>query len=205
MKPADPVQIEAVCNVKNVLCGPKGVARVYGPQKGATVDQVDLLATALEQLSLVAEAVLGGDISRAPGGGASGGLGAGLMLLGARLRARSEAINEYFGFDRVFEKQWDFVITAEGSLDGQSTQGKMTTEVARRAKRKGAQVVALAGQIGVGADATYNAGIMAYTSILNGPSTLEDAIAQTEVLIQDGAEKVIRMIMVGLALARRHC
>jgi glycerate kinase len=166
--------------------------------------QVDLLVAALDQLSLVAGTVLGREISHAPGSGASGGLGAGLMLLGARLRARSEAINEYFEFDRVFEQQWDFVITAEGSLDGQSTQGKMTTEVARRAKRKGAQVVALAGQIGAGAQATYGAGIKAYTSILNGPSTLEKAIEQTEVLIQDGAEKVVRMIMVGLALAKRH-
>lgn len=163
-----------------------------------------MLATALDQLSLVAGAAVRRDISRAPGSGASGGLGTGLMLLGARLRARSEAINEYFEFDRVFEQQWDFVITAEGSLDGQSTQGKMTTEVARRAKRKGAQVVALAGQIGTGADATYDAGIKAYTSILNGPSTLEEAIEQTEALVQDGAEKVVRMIMVGLALARRH-
>jgi glycerate kinase len=126
------------------------------------------------------------------------------MMLGARLRARSEAINEYFEFDRVFEQQWDFVITAEGSLDGQSTQGKMTTEVARRAKRRGAQVVALAGTIGEGADATYGAGIKAFTSILRGPSTLEEAIVQTETLVKDGAEKVLRMIMVGLALGRRH-
>jgi glycerate kinase len=126
------------------------------------------------------------------------------MLLGARLRARSEAINEYFEFDRVFEQQWDFVITAEGSLDGQSTQGKMTTEVARRAKRKGAQVVALAGTVGEGAEGTYRAGIKAYTSILKGPSTLEDAIAQTALLIEDGAEKILRMIMVGLALGKRR-
>jgi glycerate kinase len=201
---AERVQIEAVCNVKNVLCGTKGVARVYGPQKGATPAQVDLLITALDQLSLVAHEFLGQDISRAPGSGASGGLGAGLMILGARLRPRSEAINEYFGFDGVFDQHWDFVITAEGRLDGQSTEGKMTTEVARRAKRKGAQVVALAGQIGQGADATYGAGIKAYTSILKGPSTLEEAIVQTEVLIKDGAEKVLRMIMVGLALGRRY-
>ncbi|KAH7411932.1 glycerate kinase [Phaeosphaeria sp. MPI-PUGE-AT-0046c] len=200
----DKVHIEAVCNTTNVLCGPQGVARIYGPQKGATSSDVDVLATALDQLSLVARAVLGRNIGRAPGSGASGGLGAGLMLLGARLRARSEAINEYFEFDRVFEQHWDFVITAEGSLDGQSTQGKMTTEVARRAKRNGAQVVALAGQIGEGADTTYGAGIKAYTSILNGPLTLEEAILQTEALVQDGAEKVLRMIMVGLALARRH-
>jgi len=139
------VQIEAVCNIKNVLCGSKGVARVYGPQKGATPQQVELLARALTRFATVAQATLDQDVSMVPGGGASGGLGAGLIFLGAKLRARSEAINEYFEFDRVFEQKWDFVITAEGSLDGQSTQGKMTTEVARRAKRMGAQVVALAG------------------------------------------------------------
>ncbi|KAH6642382.1 glycerate kinase [Boeremia exigua] len=198
---ANKVQIEAVCNVKNVLCGPRGVARVYGPQKGATPDQVDLLADALDRFAQVAQDTLRRDISNAPGSGASGGLGAGLMMLGARLRARSDAINEYFEFDRVFEKQWDFVITAEGSLDSQSTQGKMTTEVARRAKRRGAQVVALAGTIGEGADGCYGAGIKAFTSIMRGPLTLEEAIVQTEGLVKDGAEKVVRMIMVGLALA----
>lgn len=198
------VQIEAVCNIKNVLCGPKGVARVYGPQKGATPAQVDLLAVALERFAAVSQVSLGKDISKVPGSGASGGLGAGLLLLGARLRGRSEAINEYFEFDRVFEKRWDFVITAEGSLDGQSTQGKMTTEISRRATQKGAQVVALAGTIGEGADATYGAGIKAFTSILRGPLTLEDAILQTESLVADGAEKIMRMIMVGMALGRRH-
>lgn len=201
---AEKVQIEAVCNIKNVLCGPSGVARIYGPQKGATPEQVDLLAAALERLAKVAQATLKENISNAPGSGASGGLGAGLMLLGARLRARSDAINEYFEFDHVFEKQWDFVITAEGSLDSQSTQGKMTTEVARLAKRCGAQVVALAGNIGEGADGCYGAGIKAFTSIMRGPLTLEEAISQTENLVKDGAEKVVRMIMVGLALGNRN-
>ncbi|KAF2182886.1 glycerate kinase [Zopfia rhizophila CBS 207.26] len=201
---AEKVQIEAVCNIKNVLCGPKGVARVYGPQKGATPEQVELLSAALERLAAVAKNDLKREISLAPGSGASGGLGAGLMLLGARLRARSIAINEHFEFDRVFDSHWDFVITAEGSLDSQSTQGKMTTEIARRARRHGAQVVALAGTIGDGADVCYNAGIKAFTSILRGPSSLEEAIAETERLVKDGAEKVMRMILVGLALGRRQ-
>ena len=201
---AEKVQIEAVCNIKNVLCGPKGVARVYGPQKGATPEQVDLLAAALDRLAKVAWTTLERDISNAPGSGASGGLGAGLMMLGARLRARSDAVNQYFEFDQVFEKQWDFVITAEGSLDSQSTQGKMTTEVARRAKRCGAQVIALAGTIGEGADGCYGAGIKAFTSIMRGPLTLEEAIVQTENLVKDGAEKVVRMILVGMALGNRH-
>lgn len=126
------------------------------------------------------------------------------MMIGGKLRARAEAINEYFELDRVFDNRWDFVITAEGSLDFQSPNGKMTTEVARRAKRSGAQVVALAGTIGEGADGCYGAGIKAYTSILKGPLTLEEAIVQTDTLLRDGAEKVMRMIMVGLALGRRN-
>jgi glycerate kinase len=121
----DKVQIEAICNIKNVLCGPKGVARVYGPQKGATPEQVEQLATALGNLAQIAQKTLEKDISQNPGSGASGGLGTGLMLLGATLRARREAINEYFEFDRVFDEQWDFVITAEGSLDSQSPNGKV--------------------------------------------------------------------------------
>jgi len=200
------VEIEAVCNIKNLLCGPMGVARIYGPQKGATPEQVDILVAGLERLAQVAGKHTKGKLAMAPGSGASGGLGAGLMLLGAKLRPRGEAINEYFEFEQVFEqeKQWDFVIIAEGSLDSQSTQGKMTTEVARRARRHGAQVVALAGTIGEGADGCYGAGIKAFTSILNGPSSLEDAIAETERLVEDGAEKVMRMVMVGLALGRKY-
>jgi glycerate kinase len=124
--PVEKIQIEAVCNVKNVLCGPKGVARVYGPQKGATATQVELLAASLERLAHVAQSVLGEDISQRPGSGASGGLGTGLMLLGATLRARAEAINEYFEFDQVFKQSWDFVITAEGALDFQSPNGKVS-------------------------------------------------------------------------------
>ncbi|KAF2267739.1 glycerate kinase [Lojkania enalia] len=199
------VQVEAVCNIKNVLCGPNGVARIYGPQKGATPEQVEILAAGLDRLAQVAGKDLNEDISGIPGSGASGGLGAGLMLLGAKLCPRSEAINEFFEFDRVFaDNQWDFVITAEGSLDSQSIRGKMTTEVARRARQHGAQVVALAGTIGEGADGCYGAGIKAFTSILRGPSSLEEAIAETEKLVKDGAEKVMRMIMVGLALGRRQ-
>ncbi|KAF2118743.1 glycerate kinase [Lophiotrema nucula] len=198
------ISIEAVCNIKNVLCGPTGVARVYGPQKGATPDQVEILATSLDRWATVAGEELNTDVSSTPGSGASGGLGTGLMLLGAKLRPRSDAISEYFGFDRVFETKWDFVITAEGSLDFQSTQGKMTTEVARLAEQHGAQVVALAGTIGEGADGCYKSGIKAFTGILKGPSSLEKAIAETKSLVEDGAENVIRLILVGLALGSRN-
>ena len=146
---------------------------MYGPQKGATPEQVDMLAASLERLAQVAQSTLGEDISQTPGSGASGGLGTGLMLFGTTLRARAEAINEYFEFDQVFENQWDFVITAEGSLDFQSPNGKVSQSF----------IVA---------------------PFAREPVTLEQAIGQTEALVKDGAEKVMRMIMVGLALGQRH-
>ncbi|CAN8105363.1 unnamed protein product [Discula destructiva] len=196
----DPVTIQAVCNVKNVLCGEYGVARVYGPQKGATNDQVETLSSALERLASVFQPILGRDISLEPGSGASGGLGAALLFLGAQLRPRSEAINEYFHIDDVLSQRWDFVFTAEGSLDHQSTKGKMTVEVARRAHDIGAQVIVLAGTIGHGADLVYEEGVEAFASILNGPLSLAEAIATTDNLLKDAAERSMRMIQTGMAV-----
>lgn len=79
------VKIDAACNWENVLCGPKGVARIFGPQKGATPEQLKLLTAVLETYASVVERKLQIDVSRAPGSGASGGLGIGLMLIGAHL------------------------------------------------------------------------------------------------------------------------
>lgn len=197
---ADRVKIEAVCNIKNILCGPNGVARVYGPQKGATPAQVEILSDALDNLAAALEPILATNISYVPGSGASGGLGAGLMLLGAELRARSEAINDYFHIDDILDQRWDFVFTAEGSLDSQSAKGKMTVEIARRARDYGAQVIALAGTIGDGADTVYEEGIEAFTSILNAPLSLEQAIEETEKLLKDSAERTMRMIQTGMSI-----
>ncbi|KAF2742338.1 glycerate kinase [Sporormia fimetaria CBS 119925] len=124
------------------------------------------------------------------------------MLLGGHLRSRAEAIDEYFGIGRTLQCRWDLVITAEGCLDFQSPQGKMTTEVARRARLHGAQVVALAGTLGAGAEGCYDAGLDAFTSIMKGPTSLEDAIAKTAELVQDGAERLMRTIAAGLVLGR---
>lgn len=207
------VTIQAVCNVDNVLCGENGVARVYGPQKGATAAQIETLSTGLENLAAAMRPLLGHgrDVSLAPGSGASGGLGAGLLLLGAQLRPRTAAINEYFHIDAMLDNhEWDFVFTAEGSLDSQSARGKMTVEIARRASRsqgggargRRAQVVALTGTIGRGADAVYFEGIEAFTSILREPVSLQDALRDTERLVREEAERSMRMILVGMAAMR---
>lgn len=193
------VEIDVACNWRNVLCGPKGVARVYGPQKGATPEKVELLARALDTYAQVAKSKLGCDIAQMPGSGASGGMGAGLILLGARLRPRYEAVMEYFGIGDLF-KDCQLVITAEGGIDHQTPQGKIPAEVALRAKAFGIPVIALAGTVGAGADVNYKAGIDAFTSILQAPMTLDKAIEEAEDLLTDSAESSMRMVLVGLTL-----
>lgn len=198
------VRIEVACNWRNVLCGPAGVARVYGPQKGASEAQVELLSAALDKFaSVISQLQLPGgrcvDVPHTPGGGASGGLGAGLLVLGARLRPRYEAVMEWFAIGDLFA-DCQLVFTAEGGIDGQTPQGKIPAEVAGRAKKYGIPVIALAGTVGRGADVNYGAGIDAYTSILQRPGSLDEAVAQAEELLVDAAEGAMRTVLVGLAM-----
>ncbi|KID97447.1 glycerate kinase, partial [Metarhizium majus ARSEF 297] len=197
------VEMEAVCNIENVLCGSNGVARVYGPQKGATPAQVHVLSRAMDNLARAATPLLGYDMSSAPGGGASGGLGAGLLLLGARLRPRVAAIDEYFQLQQTLDSRWDIVFTAEGALDSQSTKGKMTGEVARKARAQGAYVIALVGTISTGANSVYGDGFSAFSSILDSPLSLDDAMQQTASLLTSAAERTMRVVQVGLSLQSR--
>ncbi|EAS35180.1 glycerate kinase [Coccidioides immitis RS] len=195
------VRVDVLCNWKNVLCGPNGVARVYGPQKGATADQVDQLSLALETYAAIVKRAIGIDVGTIPGGGASGGLGAGLVLMGATLRPRFEAIIEYFGIEKLFD-ECDLIFTAEGGIDYQTPRGKIPGEVALRAKRRGLPVVAIAGTIGTGAAVNYDAGIDAFTSIIQGPTSLEDAVAHAPKLLSESAESAMRMVMIGHRLAK---
>lgn len=192
--------IDVAVNWHNVLCGPYGVAKVFGPQKGATIEQTDLLAGAMETFALVARELLGNDDVRlAPGGGASGGLGTGLRLIGATLKPRFEVVMEYIVLDGLFDN-CDLVLTAEGGIDDQTPRGKIPGEIARRAKKHNLPVIAIAGTIGVGARVNYDVGIDAFTCILQRPTTLKDAVGEAEKLTRESAESVMRIVAVGRML-----
>ncbi len=197
------IQLDAAVNWHNVLLGERGVARVFGPQKGATPEQVLVLEGALLRYARQIACTSGVDVATLPGGGASGGLGAGFAgLLGGRLHPRYEIVMQYLELDRLIE-QADLVITAEGSLDGQTPFGKIPAEVAQRAKRRGLPVIALAGTIGKGVRINFEHGIDAFASILTRPCTLEDAIANAGKLLVRAAEDALRMVNVGMSLSRR--
>jgi glycerate 2-kinase len=193
----DGVRIDVACNWHNLLCGPRGVARVFGPQKGASPAAVERLAGALESYADVIERETGVDAREMPGGGASGGLGTGLhALLGATLHPRYEIVSQYLEIESLL-KDADLVFTAEGGIDFQTPRGKIPAEIARRAKRYGLPVVAIVGTVGKDAGINHEHGIDAYVSILQSPSTLEEAIERAPELVTLCAEDVMRLVVMG--------
>lgn len=205
------VEIVLACNVHNVLCGPRGVARVFGPQKGASPEQVEQLSAALEHWAgLLGRSTPFGeliDLRTGPGTGASGGLGAGLAaVLGARLASRFEVLLAPsvapVDLDGLIAAA-DLVITAEGAIDFQTPRGKVPAEIAQRARLAGVPVLGIAGSLGSGAPDVHDIGIDAIASILTVPMELAQAVERGEELLRDAAERCMRMILLGSALSAR--
>lgn len=190
------VDMTVAVNPRNVLCGPDGVARRYGPQKGASAEVVEVLSSAMSNWARL----LGPGLAELPGAGASGGLAAGLAgILGARLESRFDVFLTSTDLEQRLRTA-DLVITAEGAIDASTALGKIPTEVARRAKRHGKPVIALCGTIGPGADTSYEHGIDAITGILTGPVALPDAITKAPRLITDATARTLRMLLLGTTL-----
>lgn len=194
------VQIDVACNFNSLLCGPHGAARMFGPQKGATPLAVEELTRALERLALIIKHDLSIDVRTLPGGGAAGGLGAGLhAFLNASLYHRFEIVMRYLDIDGPIRAA-DLVITAEGCIDFSTAWGKIPCEVGRRAQEFGTPTVALAGMIGQGAEMTLEKGLDAYASILDSPMQLFAAIKRAPELLKRGAESLMRAVLVGKKL-----
>lgn len=194
------VQIDVACNWHNLLCGDRGVARVFGPQKGASPEVVEQLAAALDKYADVIERDLAIDVRQMPGCGASGGLGTGLhALLGATLYPRYDIVMQYLELDHLLQDA-DLVITAEGSIDFQTPRGKIPVEVAQRAKKYQLPVIALAGTIGKDAAVNLEHGIDSFESILDAPCSLDRAIANASDLVTNAAERAMRLMLVGQQL-----
>jgi glycerate 2-kinase len=139
-------KIIAAVDVKNPLLGNNGATRVFGPQKGATKNQIDTLEHALTELADVVAKEFGFDYRDKAGAGAAGGLGFGLMsFCGAKIRAGFDVVAEAVELERKM-KDADLVVTGEGSLDRQSLEGKTPAGVARLARKLGKKVFAIVGR-----------------------------------------------------------
>ncbi|MEV0552972.1 MULTISPECIES: glycerate kinase [unclassified Streptomyces] len=194
-------ELLVACNPYNVLCGERGVARVFGPQKGATPAQVEELSAGLGNWAyvLTRDLPVTCDLYGGPGTGASGGLGAGLAALGGRLLPRFDVLLDHLDLDARLARA-DLVLTAEGALDHQTPRGKVPAEVARRAKLNGRPVLALAGTLGEGAHTVP--GVDAFTGILPAPMALAEALVRASELLTDATERALRMILLGAGLPR---
>ena len=183
-------RVEVACDVDNPLCGPRGAAAVYSPQKGATPEQVRALDAGLAHLAELIRRDAGIDVLELPGGGAAGGLGAGLVaFFGGRLRPGIDLVIEASGLAERMAGA-DLVITGEGRIDRQSMMGKVISGIARTARAAGVPIIALAGCLGEGAEETL--AVLDAIHVINPPGTdIADALPRTAEALERTTAEVL--------------
>ncbi len=198
------VEVVAACDVDNPLTGPRGAARVYGPQKGAAPGDVAALEEGLRQLARVLHRDAGVDVERLPGAGAAGGAGGGAAaLLGARLVPGAGAVLGLVAFDRALAGA-HLVVTGEGSLDAQSLSGKAPLGVARAAAARGVPVLLLAGRVDLdegGAAVLRSLGAVGLHALTDLEPDLVVAQRDAAVLLRTLAARTVGPLLGGPAAA----
>lgn len=188
------VDLVLASDVDNPLTGPKGAPAVYGPQKGASPDDVETLDAALAHYAEVLETAVGPRAARcaaAPGAGAAGGIGYGALLLGARFRPGIEVMLDVLGFGPALERV-DLVITGEGSLDLQTLHGKAPAGVAAAARAAGKEVVAVCGRLSLPPAELGRAGIRRAYPLTGEEPDLVRCISEAGPILERVAAKVAR-------------
>lgn len=184
--------VTVACDVDNPLLGPHGCAHVYAPQKGATPEIAEQLDSDMAYFIDIVEKATGHSVRDVPGAGAAGGLGAGLMaFLNAELKPGIELVLNASEFPNRISGA-DMIITGEGKLDYQTAFGKTIAGVTSAARQKDIRVIALAGTIEP-SPKLYEIGLLSYFSICPGPMHLADAIRNGPELLEDLAERVMRL------------
>lgn len=189
------VDIVLASDVDNPLTGPKGAPAVYGPQKGATPEDVETLDAALAQYARVLEKTVGSGAAQAaqsPGAGAAGGIGFGALVgLGARFRPGIEVMLDVLGFAPALDRA-TLVITGEGSLDEQTLHGKAPAGVAAAARAQGIEVVAVCGRLALPAEELGRAGIRRAYALTDIEPDVSRCIANAGPLLEELAERIGR-------------
>jgi glycerate 2-kinase len=188
------VELVLASDVDNPLTGPKGAPAVYGPQKGASPDDVQTLDVALAHFAQVLEKAVGpkaAEYAAAPGAGAAGGIGYGALLLGARFRPGIEVMLDVLGFAPALERA-DLVITGEGSLDEQTLHGKAPAGVAAAARAADKEVVAVCGRLALRPEALGRAGIKRAYPLTEIEPDVAKCIADAGPILERVAEQIAR-------------
>lgn len=184
--------LDVLCDVDNPLLGPRGAARVFGPQKGADPATVERLERGLAHLADLFERELGVEVRGARGGGAAGGFGAGaLALFGGDLVRGVDAVIEAVALEEALEGA-DWAITGEGRFDEQSLDGKVVSGVSALARRKRVRVAVLAGSSRVPPAEAERHGVSALEVLARedaGREAVEDAIERAGALLVEAGRR----------------
>ncbi len=187
------VKIYVACDVTNPLLGPEGAAPVYAPQKGASPEMIPRLEEGLRNVSQCWQKDLDVNIGDSPGGGAAGGLGAGLLAFcNAQLRPGFELIASFAGLDQALTHA-TLIVTGEGKMDASTWFGKVPVGVAQKAQANNIPVIGLAGAITGERSLFQQKGFIAVFSIVPSPMSLEKAINTAKENIENTTEQVIRL------------
>ena len=185
------MELTILSDVTNPLCGRRGAARVFGPQKGADPSMVEALEAGMVHYGKVLEKTFGKDVAHLAGGGAAGGLGVALLLfLQGSMASGAEKILELTGFDRRLEKA-DLVITGEGRTDSQSGEGKITGTIAAHCKKKGIPCVVLSGSLGEGWESLLPLGATAVLPVAEGED-IQKSMKEPAVWYRKAAERFLK-------------
>lgn len=186
------IDLTLLSDVDNPLCGPRGATAAFGPQKGASVDDVGTFDAALARFADRVEAALGRRVASNPGAGAAGGLGFALQALGGTSRSGAEFVADLTGLDAALRgAHW--LITGEGRSDGLTLCGKAPLVASRRARAAGVPATLLSGALSADAVpqlAPHFAGCFALPA---GPMTIEASIADAEALLAERTEQLARL------------
>lgn len=196
---AEQCAFEVACDVTNPLCGERGAAAVYGPQKGATPQMVEQLDGGLVHLARVIKRVIGVDVADMPGAGAAGGLAAGFVaFLGGELRSGVELLIDTVRLEEKLHGA-HLLITGEGKLDEQTLSGKLPLGVARLAAKYGIPTIAIAGAFDGDPKKFHDEGFAAIVTIAPRPVDLETSFKNASSWIADATERPMRTLKLGPA------
>jgi len=189
------LHVRVMCDVTNPLLGEQGSAAIFGPQKGASPEQVSILEAALTRLAEVIHKDLGVDVRHLPGGGAAGGIAAGAVaFLGAELVSGVDEMMRITDLNSKLQAA-DWVITGEGRVDSQSLEGKVLSGVLDAVKGSSAQVVVIAGSCDLGDEDLKKAGLLSAFSANDQELPLVEALTRASELAEAAGRRFAKMYL----------
>ncbi len=192
------VDIEVACDVTNTLCGKEGASYIYGPQKGASPQQIEILDNNLMHLSNVIKNDIGKDVLNLEGGGAAGGMGAGMVaFFSATLRPGVDIIFDTLNVENKITGA-NLIITGEGQFDISSTYNKAPTAIAKLGMKHNIPSIGISGSFGEGFEKLDEYGIISKSTLINKISDLETNIKEAKHLLKIAAKEQLKAIKIGM-------